>query len=452
MKLGWVLTLTVLALFAQRVEGQPGQRPQGLGLAEAVDAALENHPTAKASRLGMEQARNRAAEASAQRVPRISVEEIVTRGNNPVFVFGSLLEQAQFGPANFDLPTLNNPASLTNFRTVLSADLSVFDGRKTSSRVAQARIGNDVALLQNQAAEQQVRFEVLRNYFGLVLAETALDVAEEALRTADADVARARDRVYAGLTVESDLLAAQVQLAEFKQQRIQAEGQRATASAMLNVAMGADSNTPRLLTLRLVQKTFDVVGPDELVSRALLYRPDYRQSESEIQIAEQRISEQRSAYLPGLNAFAAVGSSLRNLSTGSADYTIGASVKFTLLDRSRPAKVAQAQVEKRLAETERDRLSDGLRNEVVSAYYRYRAAEQQVAVADAALSQAVEGLRIVQNRYEAGLTTVTEMLRAETAVVRARMNVAVSRHGQYLGYATVLLSIGELNDVRAFEP
>ena len=129
----------------------------------------------------MEQARNRAAESRA--APKISVEEPVTRGNNPVFVFGSMLEQAQFGPANFDLPTLNNPASLTNFRTVLSADLSLFDGRKTSARVAQARIGSDVALLQNQAAEQQVRFEVLRNYFGLVLAESALDVAEDALRT-----------------------------------------------------------------------------------------------------------------------------------------------------------------------------------------------------------------------------------------------------------------------------
>jgi hypothetical protein len=33
-----------------------------------------------------------------------------------------------------------------------------------------------------------------------------------------------------------------------------------------------------------------------------------------------------------------------------------------------------------------------------------------------------------------------------------RMNVAVSRHDHYLGYANVLLSIGELNDVKAFEP
>ena len=449
MKLNQFLTVAVLALFAQRAEGQTSE---GLRLAQAVDAALHNHPTAKASRLGMEQARNRAAEVLAERVPKITVSETMTRGNNPVFVFGSLLEQSRFGPANFDLPALNNPASLTNFRTAISANLPVFDGRKTSARVAQASIGKDVALLQNQAAEQRVRFEVLQHYFGLVLAGTALDVAEEALRTADADVARARNRVDAGLSVESDLLAAQVQLAEFKQQRIQAEGQKATALAALNIAMGASSSTPRALTLRLVEKAFAVAGPDELFNRALLHRADYRQSESGIEIADRRIAEQQSAYLPQLNVFASAGASGRHPAAGSTDYAIGAGATFDLLDRSRPAKVAQAQVDKRLAENERGRMSDALRIEVVSAYHRYRAAEQQIDVADAALSQAVEGLRIVQNRYEAGLTTVTEMLRAETAVVRARMNGAVSRHGQYLGYATVLLSVGELNDVRMFEP
>ena len=449
MKWVQVLTVAVLLMSAQRAEGQT---PDALRLSQAVDAALENHPLVKASRLGMDQARNRATEVRAERAPKISVSETVTHGNNPVFVFGSLLEQGRFGPENFDLPNLNNPTSLTNFRTVISANLPVFDGRKTSARIAQAGIGNDVALLQNQGAEQRVRFEVLQTYFGLALAETALGVAEAALRTADEDVSRARNRVDAGLSVESDLLAAQVQLAEFKQQRIQAEGQKATALAALNIAMGAPSGTPRALMLPLREKDFEVAGPDRLFDRALLHRADYLQSASGIEIAERRISEQRSAYLPQLNVFASVGSSGRNPVAGSADYTIGAGASFDLLDRGRPARIAQAQGDKRLAENERARMSDALRIEVVGAYYRYRAAEQQIDVAEAALSQAVEGLRIVQNRYEAGLTTVTELLRAETSVVRARMNVAVSRHGQYLGYANVLRSTGELNDVRMFEP
>ena len=122
-----------------------------------------------------------------------------------------------------------------------------------------------------------------------------------------------------------------------------------------------------------------------------------------------------------------------------------------LFDRTRPAKVAQSRVDKLLAETQRDRLKDQIRVEVVDAYHRYRAAEQQIEVAQSSLSQGIEALRIIQNRYDAGLTTITEVLRAETAVNRARLNVAASTHGQYLGYAHVLLALGEFMDVKEFE-
>jgi outer membrane protein len=439
----------VIAVFVSQAAGQG---PATLGLTQAIEAALEDHPLLRSSRLGIEQAGNRAAEARAERIPKIRVSETLTHGNNPVFAFGSLLEQGRFGPENFELSRLNNPPSLTNLRTVLSASFPIFDGQKTSMRIAQAGTGRDQALLHNRNAEQQVRFEVLAKYLDVLLAETALGVTEEAVRMAESDVKRARDRRDAGLAVESDLLSAQVQLAEFRQQRIEAEGLVATGFAALNISMGAPSGTQYTLTFRLPQKRFDVAPPDELVNRALLHRSDYLQSEYGVEIADRRAAERRSEYFPEVNVFASVGSSLRNLTTGSADYTIGAGASFSVFDRTRSPRVAQALVDKRLAEVERDRLSDQIRIEVLRAYHRHRATEQQVEVAEAALSQAAEGLRIIQNRYEAGLITISEMLRAETAVVRARMNVAAARHGQYLGYASVLLSVGELNDVRAFEP
>jgi outer membrane protein TolC len=56
----------------------------------------------------------------------------------------------------------------------------------------------------------------------------------------------------------------------------------------------------------------------------------------------------------------------------------------------------------------------------------------------------------VQDRYHEGLTTITEVLRAETALVRARMNVLAARHDYYIGYANVLLTSGRLTDVQAF--
>jgi outer membrane protein len=449
MKLVHMFVIPLLCVFAVQTGAQV---PTPLGLPEAVKAALESHPLMRSARLGVEEADYRSTEARTGRIPTLRVSEVATRSNNPVFVFGSLLEQGRFGPQNFALSSLNNPAAITNFRTVLSASVPVFDGMKTSARIAQSDIGSTQAARQEEIAAERVRFEVLSNYFAVSVAQAGFDVATEAVRMAESDVTRARNRLDAGLAVESDVLAAEVQLAEFKQQLIQAEGNLATTFTELNISIGSSIDARRVLSTPLAPKTFDISQPDLLIARALLHRSDYEQAQSGIELADKRVEERRGEYLPELNVFALMVSSGRNLTTGSSDYAVGASVTYDLFDRGRPARVGQAITGKRVAETERDRLADQIRREVVRAYHQFRAAEQQVDVAVEALGRATESLRIIQDRYEAGLTTITDVLRAETALVRTRMNVVVSRHDQYVGYANVLLSIGELDDVSAFEP
>ena len=56
----------------------------------------------------------------------------------------------------------------------------------------------------------------------------------------------------------------------------------------------------------------------------------------------------------------------------------------------------------------------------VKAYLALRAAAQRVEVASAAAAEAEEAHRIIQNRHQAGLITVTELLRSETALAAAR--------------------------------
>ena len=65
-------------------------------------------------------------------------------------------------------------------------------------------------------------------------------------------------------------------------------------------------------------------------------------------------------------------------------------------------------------------------------------------------AQARETLRIVQDRYHAGITTITELLHAETALVQASSDVLAARYDQYLSYANVLLATGQLKDVGVF--
>ena len=57
---------------------------------------------------------------------------------------------------------------------------------------------------------------------------------------------------------------------------------------------------------------------------------------------------------------------------------------------------------------------------VREAWYQLRSAQERLEVAETTVARAEESLRIVRNRYEAGLEGVTELLRSETALTAAR--------------------------------
>jgi outer membrane protein TolC len=69
---------------------------------------------------------------------------------------------------------------------------------------------------------------------------------------------------------------------------------------------------------------------------------------------------------------------------------------------------------------------------------------------DRVIDQATETHRIIQNRYREGLTTVTEVLRAQTALVRSRLNLVAARYDHYVSFAHVLLSAGGMTDIAPF--
>jgi len=143
-----------------------GQTPAAGGvltLTAAVDIALLHNPLVQATSSGGQIATAQLSEALAGRWPLLQFSETFTNGNNPVFVFGSLLEQRRFGLQNFEINSLNNPDPLSNFRTALTLKVPIFDQLEAGTRIAQARIGQEQADRQKELIQQQVRFEVLRS-------------------------------------------------------------------------------------------------------------------------------------------------------------------------------------------------------------------------------------------------------------------------------------------------
>lgn len=421
-----------------------------LTLTQAVEIALRTNPSMKVTAAGRQLADAQLQEARTGRWPSLQANETFTSSNNPVFVFGTLLEQGRFGPENFAIDSLNHPDAINNFRSALTLRLPLFDQRQTETRTAQARIAQQQADQQTEMAAQQLRFAVIRTFYGLLLAQARLEVSEEAVRTAEADVKRARDIFESGLVVQSDLLAAEVQLSEFRQQQIQAKGDLITAMAALNTAMGLPVDSPQQPLGQLVERSFPTESVGTLSEQALQDRPDYQRAVLSARASEVRSRGARGEWLPRVDAFVTAGASGRYVAGGSGDYAAGASVTFNVFDAGRKARIDQSRAAESIANAEKQQLANQIRFEVMRAYQQYVSARERMAVVAQITAQATETLRMVQDRYHAGLTTITELLRAQTALVRARSDVLAARYDQYVGYANVLLAAGRLKDVGAF--
>jgi outer membrane protein TolC len=131
--------------------------------------------------------------------------------------------------------------------------------------------------------------------------------------------------------------------------------------------------------------------------------------------------------------------------TGANNWVAGAEVQFDLFaGGGKRAALAREKAMQERAAAGYAGFQDAVRLEVRSAYYQFDAAQQQVKVARGAISQADESLRINQNRYEGGLSTVTDMLRVEEAAHRAKADYWQAVYRMNASYAGVELATGTL--------
>ena len=112
-----------------------------LTLEEAARLALESNPDLAVDEPGQEAARAEFRAARGGYLPRIDLEQSYLAGNNPVFVFSTLLTQEKFTEANFALPSLNSPSPEDNWQSRATLQQSLWDFGRTSTQRKIAETG-----------------------------------------------------------------------------------------------------------------------------------------------------------------------------------------------------------------------------------------------------------------------------------------------------------------------
>jgi outer membrane protein len=427
---------------------QTETEPPVLTLQEAVTVALEKNPQRKVALADTRMASADVRQARSMLMPHLTLSETATRGNDPVYVFGSKLRQQRFSTADFALNQLNTPLPFGNFSTRFAGSWNLFDSFASWHGVNRARQMNDAAGHQLERADQEIVFRVVDSYYGLLLAGKQLEVAEQAAKTAQSIMDRSQVRFDSGLVVESDLLTAKVRMASRQQELIRARNNLDLARAQLRTAMGVPMYSLFQPTEALAERALPVPVLQEVEKQALANRPDLKCIQSQEAAQQQSVAVAKSSFGPRVNAFA--GWELDNptfvAGGGGNNWLGGVEVQFDIFEGG--AKRAELSRQRALADrvgAMKQAAADAVRLEVRRAYYDVDASRQQLEVARAAIAQAQESLRINQDRYDGGLTTITDLLGAEEAAHRSQTDYWEAVYRFHTSYANLELASGTLN-------
>jgi outer membrane protein len=441
----------VLALWCgAAVLAAPGARAQSTAPGTPPAAVTPTSPTGPAAggtlRLTLGEAQQRARDASAHLAELRSLSAAAGAGLTgaraerlpQLDVSAGYTRQSDVPELRLALPGLGTetvfPNIPDNYRTHLGLALPLYTGGRIGSAVtanAQQLVAANQDLEQGRA---DLALETAGAYWGLVTARDSERVLAGSLADYDAHLKEARDRRDVGMAASNEVLAVAVQRDQAELARLQAASSAAVADAnllrLLDLPAGVQIEPVEPLAEPAPQQT-GLEPPETLIAAAEAARPEIAALRGRIAANRASAEAVRAARRPQANL--AAGYDYANPNTRilplearwKTSWSVGATVSLSLFDGGRAAAAA-AQIDAQ-ADALGHRLEDlerRVRLEVAQRRLELATARQAAAVADRNLDSARENVRVAHDRYHEGVIPSSELLDAETALLRAGLDRA----------------------------
>lgn len=390
-----------------------------LTLHEALDAAQQQNWSIKLSQLDAEASRAKVRQTQAVFLPQINLSYTAMSTNNPLNAFGFKLQQQAITAADFNPDLLNDPSATHNFMTKAELLQPIFN----MDMIYQREVAGNQAeafQLKHERTKQYIAFEVEKSYAQLQLAHSAEAVMEEAVNTAKAVSAAAKNRFDQGYLQKSDVLQVNVFVVNMESKLDEAKSNVKNASDYLSLLMGVQPGVV-YLTDTLYQQlplTPNAALPEN--------RADFAAMAAVVAARDNMVKSNTMAYVPKINAF---GEYMFNDSEafgfGSNAYMIGAQLSWKIFNGTATKnKIATERIERDKASQELYYQKEQAQLELDKTIRQERDALNLVNQQALTTAHAREAFRLIKNRHEQGLVTTTELLQAQTNVSQQKLGWA----------------------------
>lgn len=444
MKVRIIWSILLLAIFAPIGAVQPGgaaEVPPTLDLKEALRLACKANPTLQVSRLQSLIASEDVVRARAGFLPTVRTQVSQTIYDDPLkFKFTGPGIQQGGGTVAFPQTNRNFWSSQT------MVDQTLFDFWQTPARYQAAIMGKSASLLDTARTRDNLFLNVAQGYFMTLRAQKLVTVAEQEVVDLKAHLKIAQDRYDFGVGTYNEVLQAQVNLADAEQRLIVARTDAIDSRAALNRILLLPVSAPTVLKDEKI-----IIQPAELTqatTAALDKRSDLKAAGERIVQQEHVVTQTRGKYFPRLYAqgghFFQQNDSLLHGSQWFAIFGMQWTL-FSGLDTR--AQVAQAKLRVNQLEEQHKDLDAQVRLDVQNAYLKVQETADRIRTTQTAVTQAQENLRLNEERYQESVGTATDVIDADTLLVRTRVNYWTAFYDHQMAKAQLLWSMGAINEL-----
>ena len=414
-------------------------------LQQAIDHALLNNPNLQIMQDRIAQAEANLGIALSSFYPNIKTSLSYNHSTNPSQAFGMIIAQRRL---DLSSPTIdfNNPGGTDNYRPEVSARLSLFRGGQDYFQSKAAQLGVEAATFEKSAMRNQLIQTVSSTFYAYLASVEADKVAIRSIEAVNRELTQSRNRYEAGSVLKSDLLSLQVQLAQAQDTKIQTANAIELAKIGLKSLLGitADQafeiNASKQWQLPQSNQSFN-----ELLTIAMVQRPETQSANKQIEIAQQQLNASRGAYLPKADAYVTYGSDSKNLdySSNRDNVTAGVMVEMDIFSGFRDSNnIKKAEHQLAIAKKSAKQTQLMIENAVKSAHLKVQEALARIKVTSSSVTAAEEALRLVNEQRKAGTVTVTRYIEAEVAQDKSHARNIAARFDALRAEAELNRAIG----------
>ncbi|MCC7123328.1 MAG: efflux RND transporter permease subunit [Acidobacteria bacterium] len=421
--------------------GTAALQPGG-ALSLTFDQALQHALTAneglKVVQERVRESQARVREARTNYLPQVNLSYLYTPAQRfpqiriPAGLFGP--EETTF-QANFQR------------QNILGLDISqpLYTGGRLQNAHAIQESALDASRLDLDRSRQDLQYRVVEVFYNALLRQQGVGVADEQIRLAETQLNLAKVRYDAGTVARLDVLQAEVQLANAKARRIQAQAEVDAAVQAVRTVL----SLPQRQVLNLVG-TLDEgreIPSLEALELALPRRPDLQAFNARREQAEFSSRLAGGEWKPSLafrgNIQYQDDEFSRVIRNETQNYTFGLALQMPLMaSPGAAARRTAAQAQMRQAEHGLNASTDQARLELETAWTTLQSAAEVVSMQQKALELARESVQIAQVSYESGVITSAELNDAQVRLLETEWNMLQAKFARIVAAARAKVAAG----------